>query len=72
MSRFSNFFIQTKKSLNAQFINAKFSELYVRFCKNPLKTHKNMGPHLTCQFVQRNVCHEVSLYMQKLNLRTAL
>jgi len=71
MSHFSNFFIQTKKSLNAQFTNAKFSELYVKFCKNPLKTHKNTGPQI-CQFVQRNVCQEASLYMQELNLRTAL
>ena len=41
----------------------------VLFCKNPLKTHKNMGPQTKCKLVKPNVCWEASLYKQKFNLR---
>jgi hypothetical protein len=47
MSRFSDFFFQTKTKPHRSIYHAELSQ-YAKFHKKPLQTHENMGPQ-TCQ-----------------------
>ena len=53
MSRFSDFFVQTKNKCHRSIYHAEFSK-YAKFHKDPLQKHENMGPQtymLTCRWV---------------------